>query len=101
MRDDISMLDRHIRPRIGAMRVTDITKRDVIRLLDEVSAQPDARKGRNPDRKLTHRPNRVFELVRAIFRWAIGRDLLDRRSDLRARAANPKGKASRAGSITG
>jgi hypothetical protein len=25
---------------------------------------------------MTHRPNRVFELVRAIFRWAIGRDLL-------------------------
>lgn len=25
---------------------------------------------------MTHRPNRVFELVRAIFRWATGRDLL-------------------------
>ena len=76
VRDDISMLDRHIRPRIGAMRVTEIAKRDVIRLLDEVAAQPDARKGSKPDRKMTHRPNRVFELVRAIFRWAIGRDLL-------------------------
>jgi integrase len=76
LRDDISMLDRHIRPRIGAMRATEITKRDVIRLLDEVAAQPDARKGRNRGRKMTHRPNRVFELVRAIFRWAIGRDLL-------------------------
>jgi integrase len=77
VRDDISMLDRHIRPRIGAMRVTEILKRDVIRLLDEVVAQPDARKGFKPDRKMTHRPNRVFELVRAIFRWAIGRDLLN------------------------
>lgn len=76
VRDDISMLDRHIRPRIGAMRVTEIAKRDVIRLLDEVAAQPDARKGSKSDRKMTHRPNRVFELVRAIFRWAIGRDLL-------------------------
>jgi len=76
VRDDISMLDRHIRPRIGAMRVTEIAKRDVIWLLDEVAAQPDARKGRKPDRKMTHRPNRVFELLRAIFRWAIGRDLL-------------------------
>ena len=70
------MLDRHIRPRIGAMRANEIAKRDVIWLLDEVAAQPDARKGHNPDRKMTHRPNRVFELVRAIFRWAIGRDLL-------------------------
>ena len=76
VRDDISMLDRHIRPRIGAMRITEITKRDVIQLLDEVAAQPDARKGRKPNRKMTHRPNRVFELIRAIFRWAIGRDLL-------------------------
>ena len=76
VRDDISMLDRHIRPRIGAMRANEIAKRDVIWLLDEVAAQPDARKGRNRDRKMTHRPNRVFELVRAIFRWAIGRDLL-------------------------
>jgi integrase len=76
VRDDISMLERHIHPRIGSMRVVEITKRDIIRLLDEVAAQPDARKGRPPDRKMTHRPNRVFELVRAIFRWAIGRDLL-------------------------
>ena len=76
VRDDVSMLDRHIRPRIGAMRITEITKRDVIRMLDEIAAQPDARKGRKPDRKMTHRPNRVFELVRAIFRWGIGRDLL-------------------------
>jgi integrase len=27
-------------------------------------------------RKLTHRPNRVFELVRAIFRWGVGRDIV-------------------------
>jgi integrase len=76
VRDDVSMLDRHIRPRIGAMRIAEITKRDIIRMLDEIVAQPDARKGRKPVRKMTHRPNRVFELVRAIFRWGIGRDLL-------------------------
>ena len=76
VRDQISMLTRHVRPRIGDMRVADIAKRDIIRLLDEVAAQPDARNGSKPDRKTTHRPNRVFELVRAIFRWAIGRDLL-------------------------
>jgi integrase len=58
------------------MRIAEITKRDVIRMLDEIATQPDARKGQKSDRKLTHRPNRVFELVRAIFRWGIGRDLL-------------------------
>jgi hypothetical protein len=69
VRDDVSMLDRHVRPNIGRMRVTEIAKRDVIRLLDEVAAKPDGRKGCKSGRKMTHRPNRVFELVRAIFRW--------------------------------
>jgi integrase len=76
VRDDISMLERHVRPNIGRMRVTEIAKYDVLRLLDEVAAKPDGRKGRTSARKMTHRPNRVFELVRAIFRWAAGRDLL-------------------------
>lgn len=76
LRDDRSMLDRHILPQIGAMRAAEIAKRDIIRMLDEVAAKPDARKGRGSTSRMTHRPNRVFELVRAIFRWAIGRDLL-------------------------
>lgn len=79
--DDKSMLDRHIRPEIGAMKAGEVAKRDVIRLLDTVAAKADARRERKDGkrkapRKLTHRPNRVFELVRAIFRWAVGRDLL-------------------------
>lgn len=74
--DDRSMLARHVLPEIGQMKAREITKRDVIRLLDKVAAKPDARQPANNARKLTHRPNRVFELVRAIFRWAVGRDLL-------------------------
>ena len=77
LRDDRSMLDRHILPAIGAMKAAEVEKRDVIRLLDAVAAAPDARSADSGSpRKLTHRPNRVFELVRAIFRWAVGRDLL-------------------------
>lgn len=77
LQDDRSMLARHILPEIGTMKACEITKRDVIRLLDTVAAKADARPRRDGTaRKLTHRPNRVFELVRAIFRWAIGRDLL-------------------------
>ena len=72
LRDDRSMLERHILPEIGAMRDVEISKRDIIRLLDLVSAK--ARSG--VARRLTHRPNRVFELVRSIFRWAVGRDML-------------------------
>lgn len=36
LRDDLSTLDRHILPRIGAMKAVAITKRDVISLLDMV-----------------------------------------------------------------
>lgn len=53
------------------MRAREITKRDVIRLLDKVGAKPDARQLAKNARKPTHRPNQVFELVRAIFRWAV------------------------------
>jgi integrase len=78
--DDRSMLARHILPEIGSMKAIEITKKDVLRMLDAVAAKPDARLGesgqRKASRKLTHRPNRVFELTRAIFRWAVGRDIL-------------------------
>lgn len=74
--DDRSMLARHVLPEIGCQKAGEIAKRDIIRLLDAVSAKSDARGGRDGSRKMTHRPNRVFELVRAIFRWAIGRDLI-------------------------
>lgn len=74
--DDRSMLSRHVLPEIGQMKAREITKRDVIRLLDKVVSKPDARQPAKKARKLTHRPNRVFELVRAIFHWAVGRDLL-------------------------
>ena len=44
-------------------------------LLDAVVAKPDARttKAKRAQRQMTIRPNRVFELVRAIFRWTVGR----------------------------
>jgi integrase len=75
--DDVSMLNRHIRPEIGDIKACDVTKRDVIALLDAVASKADARaKGVGDVRRMTHRPNRVFELVRAIFRWAVSRDLL-------------------------
>jgi integrase len=74
-RDDELMLARHILPEIGSMKASEITKRNIIRLLDTVVEKPDARSLVKP-RKLTHRPNRVFALVRSIFRWAVGRDII-------------------------
>lgn len=77
LKDDRCMLERHIHPFIGALRAGEVTKRDIIALLDTVAATPDKRRSRKkPIRKTTHRANRVFELVRSIFRWALGRDLV-------------------------
>ncbi|HRQ15063.1 MAG TPA: tyrosine-type recombinase/integrase [Promineifilum sp.] len=78
LKDNVSMLNRHILPEIGDMKAGEITKRDLIRLFDKVTATPDARKvkkGKTP-RRTTHRTNRVFELVRSIFRWGVGRDII-------------------------
>ncbi len=69
--DDKYMLDRHVLPAIGKMKAGEITKRDLIGMLDAVAARVG-----HGGRKLTVRPNRVFQLVRAILRWAVGRDLI-------------------------
>ena len=89
--DDRSMLRRHVIPVIGAKRAHDVTKKDILRLLDLVALKPDARLGKkkkaddqksmdvpilDETRKLSHRPNRVYELIRSIYRWAISRDLI-------------------------
>jgi integrase len=78
LRDDQNMLARHVLPAIGGMKANEITKRDLIRLFDTIAATPDgrAKDSKAAPRKLTHQPNRVFEVVRSIFRWAVGRDLL-------------------------
>lgn len=67
--DDQSMLGRYILPTLGSMKARDITRRDLVAMLAKVRTANDGRKGHKPARKLTHRPNRVFELTRAILRW--------------------------------
>jgi integrase len=88
--DNVSMLRRHILPVIGAKKARDVTKRDVLRVLDLVALKPDARLGKqklaarkikdvpvlDQARQLSHRPARVYEVIRSIFRWAISRDIL-------------------------
>lgn len=75
--DDDSMLRVHILPSFGAMKAKEIKKADIIKLRDAVAAKPDARVKKGDARTTTHRSNRVLELVRSIFTWAIGEDLLE------------------------
>ncbi len=75
--DNRSMFKRDILPVIGAMKAVEVTKRDVIKILDTVATRSDLRASVKPsERRLTTRPNRVYELIRAICRWAVGRDIL-------------------------
>jgi integrase len=75
--DNRGMLVRYAYPAIGDLKAGDITKSRIVALLDDVAASTDARQKKGAGRSLTHRPNRVFETVRAVFRWAHGRDMIE------------------------
>lgn len=63
--DDHLMLNREIYPAIGAMKADEVSKRDVIGILDRVA-----------DRGARVRSNRVFALLRSIYRWGLAEDLI-------------------------
>ncbi|MGE0055335.1 MAG: tyrosine-type recombinase/integrase [Hyphomicrobium sp.] len=63
--DDQLMLNREIYPAIGAMKADEVSKRDVIRILDGVA-----------DRGARVRSNRIFALLRSIYRWGLAEDLI-------------------------
>ena len=87
-----SMLDLHINPVSGDLKATEVRKIDIRELLTDLCNVEDARfkapaerlarKKRNPTildrgRIVSHLPNRVFELIRSVFRWGIGEDLVE------------------------
>jgi Arm DNA-binding domain/Phage integrase central domain len=63
--DDELMLKREIFPAVGAMKANEVTKRDVIQILNRVA-----------ERGARIRSNRVFALLRAIYRWGLAEDQL-------------------------
>jgi integrase len=60
------LLRTHVLPRWGHRPVTDITRRDVLDMLDRVV-----------DRGAPISANRVFSVTRKFFRWCIDRDIID------------------------
>lgn len=64
--EDARILTRDVLPDWGERLAKDIQRRDVIRLLDRIC-----------DRGAPIQSNRTLALVRTIFNWAIGRDLVD------------------------
>jgi integrase len=74
-KDDAAMLDRYVLPILGDIKAVELTRRDLSRMLNEAKLATDGRVGHvkkgNEPRRLTTRPNRVFQLARAIIRWAV------------------------------
>jgi integrase len=65
-RKDLQILEKDLLPRFGRRRASDITRRDIIAMLDDIIAR--------------HAPiqaNRTLEVVRKLFNWAIGRDMIE------------------------
>lgn len=65
-REDERILKKDLLPTFGRFKAHDIKRRDVIRLLDEIV-----------DRGAPIQANRTLALIRKIFNWAIGRDLVE------------------------
>ncbi len=76
--DDQLMLTREIYPAIGGMKADEVVKRDAIGILESVAG-----------RGARYRSNRVFALLRSIYRWGIAEDLiqLDPTQGIRPRTA--------------
>ena len=79
-KDDQSVLNLYILPSIGNMKIHSIGRREMNKLLSDAKSAVDGRKGHSKPghkaRRLTHRPNRVFELMRAVLRWAVEQEIL-------------------------
>jgi integrase len=58
--------------------VTEITRRDVIRLVEQVEARGRRRTGRYAGQPSSVYAQQVYGYARALFRWCIQRDLLER-----------------------
>jgi integrase len=64
-RKDLLILEKDVLPRFGKRKARDITRREIIVLLDDIVA-----------RGAPIQANRTLEIVRKLFNWAVGRDIL-------------------------
>ena len=64
-RKDLQILEKDVLPRFGKRKAKDITRRDIIAMLDDIV-----------ERGAPIQANRTLEVVRKLFNWAIGRDIL-------------------------
>ena len=65
-RVDQSILDKDVLPRFKSRKAKDITRRDIIAMLDDIVA-----------RGAPIQANRTLEIVRKMFNWAISRDIIE------------------------
>ena len=77
LNDDRGMLKRHVNPALGHLKIQEIRKADILRLIRVMRSKTHARtyKDKKP-RTLSVRINRVYERTRAILRWALAEDII-------------------------
>lgn len=63
---DRAMLDKDVLPAIGSKAIPNVTRHDIITILDQMV-----------DRGAAIQANRTFEVVRKVFNWGMGRGLVD------------------------
>jgi integrase len=83
-RKDELILERDALPRFGRKRAKEITRREIIAMLDDIVA-----------RGSPIQANRVLEVVRKLFNWAIGKDILETNPCYRVPKPSSENKSDR------
>jgi integrase len=78
-RNDARLLARDVLPQWGRRKASEISRRDVLALLDRLM-----------ERGAPILANRALALVRRLFNWAISRDLVDRNPCFQIKAPSPE-----------
>jgi integrase len=74
--DDAGVLKRYILPVIGDAKAHAVQRHDIGRVLSTARKATDGRQGHDGTRRLTHRPNKVLDIVRAVYRWGVSEGLV-------------------------
>lgn len=80
---DEAYIDRHIVPALGSFKAEDVTRRQVIAFVDAIAEETPVQ------------ANRVLGLLRTIYNWSIGRDMLEASPCDRVKAPTPEESRNR------
>jgi integrase len=83
-RKDELAIDRDLKPRFGRMKAKAVARKDVLKMLDEIQ-----------ERGAPIQANRTLEILRKIYNWGIGREIIDANPCLRIERPSPENRRER------